>query len=187
MKRKLLLFIKPFAIFFLSIFFEKKYLRGRYFEHSLMGVRWCFYSLWVRNILRLAKPLPFPAALTCHVTNPNKIFFHPDDVNNFQSPGVYFQNFKAEIHIGKGTYIGPNVGVITANHDVTNLVAHDEGENVVLGRDCWIGMNSIIMPGVCLGDRVIVGAGSVVTKSFESGDVVIAGSPAKVIRKVDVK
>ena len=39
-------------------------------------------------------------------------------------------------------------------------------------------MNSVILPGVVLGDRTIVGAGSVVTKSFSQGNCVVAGNPA---------
>jgi maltose O-acetyltransferase len=45
-----------------------------------------------------------------------------------------------------------------------------------------LGANSIILPGVQLGDNVIVGAGSVVTKSFP-GNVIIAGNPAKIINQ----
>jgi len=52
-----------------------------------------------------------------------------------------------------------------------------------LGERCWIGMNSIILPGVRLGDGTIVGAGSVVTHSFPGGQVMIAGNPAKIINK----
>ena len=46
-------------------------------------------------------------------------------------------------------------------------------------------MNSVILPGVVLGDHTVVGAGSIVTKSFEDGYCVIAGNPAKVIRTLD--
>ena len=53
-------------------------------------------------------------------------------------------------------------------------------ESFEIGDNCFIGMNAIIMPGVTLGNNVIVGSGSVVTKSFPD-DVVVAGNPAKII------
>ena len=43
-------------------------------------------------------------------------------------------------------------------------------------------MNSVILPGIVLGNHTIVGAGSIVTKSFPEGNCVIAGNPAKKIR-----
>jgi len=53
---------------------------------------------------------------------------------------------------------------------------------VKIGDRCWIGSNTIILPGVTIGDNVVVGAGSVVTKDIPS-DVIVAGSPAKIIRE----
>ncbi len=98
--------------------------------------------------------------------------------------GMYYF-LPSVITIGRGTYIARNVGLITANHDPLNLDKHLSGQDISIGKGCWIGMNSILLPGVVLGDRTIVGAGSVVTKSFD-GDCVIAGNPAKIIRKMDV-
>ncbi|MBO8759626.1 type 8 capsular polysaccharide synthesis protein Cap8J, partial [Staphylococcus aureus] len=57
-------------------------------------------------------------------------------------------------------------------------------EDVKIGNYSWIGMNSVILPGVELGEHTIVGAGSVVTKSFPEGNVVIGGNPAKIIKKI---
>lgn len=46
-------------------------------------------------------------------------------------------------------------------------------------------MNSLILPGVKLGDHTVVGGGSVVTKSFPDGYCVIAGNPAKKIKDIN--
>jgi len=169
----------------LGLFFDKDVLKGRYFDDTLIGYRWAFRSIWQRNILRLAPPLPFPAALTCQVSNGSNIAFNPNDLNNFQTGGTYYQNFGASIKIGPGTYIAPNVGIITANHDPNNLDGHTPAEAVTIGAGCWIGMNSMILPGVTLGNKTIVGAGSIVTKSFPDGNCVIAGNPARKLRALE--
>ena len=98
--------------------------------------------------------------------------------------GNYYQTIDARIVIGKGTYIAQNVGIVTTNHDLNNLDEHVPGKDVIIGKQCWIGMNSIILPGVILGDHTIVGAGSVVTKSFTEGNCIITGNPAKKLRDV---
>lgn len=182
--RRTAILFKPLIMVVLSFFFEKKYLTGRHFDYGFSGIRWCLSSIWIRNILRLNKTMPFPAALGCSITKVENIEFHPDDLNNFQSPGTYFQNFKGKIYLGRGVYIAPNVGLITANHNLTNLDQHDEGKDIFIGAQSWVGMNSVILPGVILGDQTIVAAGSVVTKSFPEGKVVLAGVPAKVIKSL---
>ena len=59
---------------------------------------------------------------------------------------------------------------------------HDGPKTVYIEEKCWIGMNSVLLPEVRLGEKTIVGAGSVVTKSFPMGNCIIAGNPAKIIR-----
>jgi acetyltransferase-like isoleucine patch superfamily enzyme len=51
-----------------------------------------------------------------------------------------------------------------------------------IGKNCFIGCGSIILPGVTIGDSVIVGAGSVVTKDVPS-NCIVAGNPARVIKE----
>lgn len=91
-----------------------------------------------------------------------------------------------EIRIGKNTFLAPNVQIYTAGHPVEPVPRRktEFGKPVTIGRDCWIGGNAVILPGITIGDGVTIGAGSVVTKNVESFSVV-AGNPARLIRKVE--
>jgi hypothetical protein len=173
--------MRPAMKFALALFFDRKFLTGRHFDDGLSGYIWGFRCIWTRNILRLGPTTRFPVSYRATVSNCRNIEFHVDDLNNFQSPGIYLQNFRGIIRLGRGTYIAPNVGIITANHDPSNLDQHFEAEDVNIGDHCWIGMNSIILPGVTLGPRTVVGAGSIVTKSFPEGHCIIVGNPARLI------
>jgi acetyltransferase-like isoleucine patch superfamily enzyme len=97
--------------------------------------------------------------------------------------GCYIQG-RAGIVIGDYTQIGPNVVIVSANHDVYDTRKHIEGK-VKIGDYCWLGAGSKIMPGVKLGDYTIVGAGAVVTKSFPGGYCVLGGVPARIIKNLD--
>jgi len=100
------------------------------------------------------------------------------------SPGCYLHGVN-KIYIGDYTFIAPNVGIMSANHDITDLRLQTAANPIRIGSYCWIGMNAVILPGVTLGDFTIVGAGAIVTKSFEEGYCVIAGNPAVIIKKLD--
>jgi len=99
------------------------------------------------------------------------------------SPGCYIQGSNKVI-IGDYTQIGPNVGIISSNHKISNYL-ETISKKIRIGDYCWIGMNSVILPGVNLGDFTVVAAGSVVNESFEEGYCLIAGSPAKIIKKIN--
>lgn len=172
--------------FVAPLFFDKKYLTGRFFEESMGGWAWVWRSLWTQKVLGRNRSARFPVSPYMVVAEPEGIEFHPDDLNNFQTFGCYFANRGGgRIIIGRGTYIAPNVGIITTNHNPLRPNEHLAPKDVVLGRNCWIGMNSVVLPGVRLGDHTVVGAGSVVTKSFADGYCLIAGSPAKLIRRFE--
>lgn len=168
---------------FFSLFYSKKYLKGRYFEIKRMGWYWCFIGLpsrlWGSN-----RSIPWPVNPRTLVSNANNIEFSVDDIHIFQTPGCYWQNHGGKIIVGRNCYIAPNVGLITTNHDVNDVTKHVAGKDIVLGEKCWIGMNAVILPGVILGPNTVVGAGSVVTHSFPEGHCIIAGNPAKLLRRL---
>jgi maltose O-acetyltransferase len=91
------------------------------------------------------------------------------------------------ITIGRNCFLGPNINFYTPNHELYNLELRREGWQydapVTIGDDCWLGGSVVLLPGVTLGNNVVVGAGAVVTKSFGS-NIVIAGNPAKVLREL---
>jgi acetyltransferase-like isoleucine patch superfamily enzyme len=95
------------------------------------------------------------------------------------SPGCYIQSV-GKVFIDDYAQIAPNVGIISANHFMLDIRKHIPGE-VRIGKYCRIGMGSIILPGVVLGDFTTVAAGSIVTKSFPQGYCVIAGNPAAIV------
>ena len=166
--------------------FDKKYICGKWFNSPYRGLGAIGWE-WIVNDYRSCKLLgvnhdvPWPCSPRVQVVCPENITFHPDDLNNFQTFGSYFQAI-GKISIGRGTWIAPNVGIITSNHDIHNPDKHLLPKEVVIGEHCWIGMNSMILPGVTLGSHTIVGAGSVVTMSFPEGNCVIAGNPARIIK-----
>ena len=90
------------------------------------------------------------------------------------------------IYVGDFTMFGPNVTVATAGHPVLPELrekVYQYNAPVHIGRNCWIGAGAVILPGVTIGDDVVVGAGSVVTKDLPSG-VVAVGNPCKVLREI---
>ncbi len=174
---------------FSLFYYDKKYLTGKWFSGKLgglcsLGWEWVAKNGFNRFLTGNNKGVKIPVSSNIRISEAQNIIFHPDDLNNFQTFGNYYQAF-GKITIGQGTYIAPNVGLITSNHDFSNLDNHLPPQPIVIGKNCWIGINSVILPGVTLGDNTTVGAGSVVTKSFTEGRCVIAGNPAKIIKLID--
>ncbi len=184
------LFRKPLRAIYIAVmrliaplFFDRRYLRGRHFDNTSLGWTWAFRSIWWQKIIGLNRAVPWPVAPFNRVSQPQNIQFHPDDLNNFQMFGCYFQaTSDGKIVIGNGCYIAPNVGLITANHDPCDPDRHLPSADIHLGERCWIGMNSMILPGVTLGPHTVVAAGAVVTRSFPDGYCVLGGVPAQVIK-----
>lgn len=90
------------------------------------------------------------------------------------------------IYVGDYTMFGPNVVVASAGHPLNAALRTDGYQYnmpVHIGKCCWIGAGVIIVPGVTIGDNVVIGAGSVVTKDIPS-NVLAFGDPCKVHRNI---
>ncbi len=96
------------------------------------------------------------------------------------------------IEIGNDVLIAPRVFITDSIHgyeDVSlsiNVQPLKSKAAVYIGDGAWLGINSVILPGVRIGENAVVAAGSVVTKNVPPFSVA-AGIPAKVIRKYDFK
>lgn len=92
-----------------------------------------------------------------------------------------------ELHMGTDVMMGPECVIISRNHEFSRTdipmwkQGYQEPAPCYIGNDVWIGRRVMIMPGVKIGNGVIIAAGAVVTKDIP--DYAIAGGvPAKVIK-----
>ncbi len=99
--------------------------------------------------------------------------------------GCYVNGFGG-LTIGDRVGFGPYVMIHTANHETDpSRPIHEQGHiknPISFGEDCWIGMGAIILPGVTIGDGVIIGAGSVVPNDLPPYTVAV-GNPCKVVKQ----
>ncbi|MGY5796045.1 acyltransferase [Rheinheimera faecalis] len=93
------------------------------------------------------------------------------------------------IRIENKVLIGSSVHIYVDTHafDNVNIPIYDQGfydsKDVLLREGCWIGANTVILPGVTIGKNAVVGASSVVTKSIPDYAIAV-GNPARVIRSI---
>lgn len=99
-----------------------------------------------------------------------------------------FCNIYPKTQIGDYTQIANGVQIIGGDHKYNipgcpiPFSGRDVLKSTIIGKDCWIGANSIIMCGVKIGNGSIIAAGSVVTKNVEPYSI-MGGSPARFIKK----
>lgn len=102
-------------------------------------------------------------------------------------PGSYI-NAIGGVSIGDGTIIGPEFRVLSRNHDWKSSSTAPYGKGnidkpVSIGKGCWFGLGVKILPGVSVGDGVIVGMGATVTKDIPSFSILRANSDNAILRK----
>jgi maltose O-acetyltransferase len=100
----------------------------------------------------------------------------------FVNIGCYFEAV-APIRIGRDCQLAMSVTIITSFHGVgpEGVSRERESAPVTIGDRCWLGANVTVLPGVTIGDDVVVAAGAVVSRDLPSG-AVYGGVPARRIR-----
>jgi acetyltransferase-like isoleucine patch superfamily enzyme len=121
---------------------------------------------WFRRILVRAKWLYYTRVWGMDI----------DPTCSFSLRAHFDKTYPKGMHIGAYSYIAFDAAILC--HDMTRgLYLHTR-----IGKHCFIGARSVILPGVEIGDECIVGAGSVVTKDVPPKSIV-AGNPAQIIRQ----
>ena len=118
--------------------------------------------------------------------------FYCDYGSHIEVGKNFFANYNctiidvARVRIGDNCQMAPNVAIYTAGHPVyptTRNSAFEYGKEVTIGDNVWLGGNTVVCPGVNIGNNVVIGAGSVVTKDIPDWSIA-AGNPCRVIRKI---
>lgn len=118
--------------------------------------------------------------------------FYCDYGSHIEVGRNFFANYNctiidvAKVKIGDNCQMAPNVAIYTAGHPVhpvSRNTLYEYGIEVTIGDNVWIGGNTVILPGVHIGNHVVIGAGSVVTKDIPDWTIAV-GNPCKAIRKI---
>lgn len=118
--------------------------------------------------------------------------FYCDYGNHIKVGKNFFANYNCTIlDVGKVTFgdnclLAPNVAIYSAGHPIhpdSRNSLYEYGIDINIGSNVWIGGNTVILPGVTVGDCCVIGAGSVVTKDIPAWSIA-AGNPCRVIRKI---
>lgn len=118
--------------------------------------------------------------------------FNCDYGYNIEVGENFFANYNlvildvGKVRIGENVMFAPNVSIYTAGHPLhpdSRNSGYEYGIDITIGDNVWIGGNVCIMPGVNIGNNVVIGAGSVVTKDIPD-NMIAVGNPCKVIREI---
>lgn len=107
--------------------------------------------------------------------------------NSYIGEGCNLRAGGGQLIVGKHCSISQNVSIVVSNHGYKKgMYIKDQpwsthNNFVIIGDDVWIGANSVVLPGVKIGNGAIIGAGSVVTKDVPDYAIVV-GNPARVLK-----
>lgn len=82
---------------------------------------------------------------------------------------------RKKISIGEGTEFGPSVYIYDHDHDYKSGLKNQlfKGDEIRIGKNCWIGANTIILKGTTIGDNCVIGAGCVLNGKYDNNSRII--------------
>jgi len=180
---KLVRHLKIRTVYYFKLVILKLFYRHAHTEAHLKLPASLVFTIFVfQKIFGLNRHIKYPVHFTNTISRMNFKIDRSSVISLASNSGIYIQAING-VSIGKNCIIASGTKIISANHDLKNYDQHVKSDPIVIGDNCWIGANAVVLPGVTLVNHVIVGAGAVVTKSFEKNSV-ISGVPAKQIPKV---
>jgi maltose O-acetyltransferase len=136
----------------------------------------------LRNIYLRLFGIKIPLSSSIHR---NVKLFHIGNIecgkNTVINFGCYLDN-RRKIIIGNNVGIAHDTKIYTLGHDLNDPEFKTKGKSVIIKDNVFIFSNTLIMPGVTIGEGAIILAGSVVSHDVEPYTIV-AGNPAKKIKK----
>lgn len=122
-------------------------------------------------------------AKTFNCDNGKKIFIGDNFTGNYNLTILDIM----EVYIGDNVMIGPNVLITTVGHPLSPLGRRKHmgiAKPIHIGNDVWIGGNATILPGVTIGNNVVIAAGAVVNRDVPD-NCLVGGVPAKKIKDIE--
>lgn len=150
-------------------------MQRNYMDWKSIAQYWFF-----QRLLRINSHVGWPVHWSSVIVTPEKVVLRSPFRPPGMQPGTYIQGINGII-VGENVWLAPGVKIVSADHDLCDYALHSACEPVEIGDNCWLGANSVILPGVKLGNHVVVAAGAVVSNSFPD-NTLVAGVPARVIR-----
>lgn len=161
-----------FLFFWLNFFYP---------QASEVPIAYKLYCFIPQKILRRNGRFPWPTHWSTRIIDWKKIKIKRGWCAPGLSANCYIQA-RNGIILGNNVRIGPGVGLISADHNLDDYDQHLPAEPIRIGNNVWIGMNSVILPGIRIGDNVAIGAGSIVTSDIPSNSIAV-GNPCRVIKE----
>lgn len=145
-------------------------------NHIVALLKMIFYKIIYGSRITFGKRVTFRKGMSVAIENEGKII-----IGN----GVFFNNYCSlnslkEIRIGDNSIFGENVKIYDHNHifKYKNKLIKSAGfksDKILIGNNCWIGSNVIILKSVSIGDNSVISAGEIVRKSVPGNSILKDG------------